>query len=728
MEQFRSFKGRHTHAARILAAYIALAITSVVMTQSLPAAVPADDLAKQISDTERLIAAMSPNICGAAKPTDPDQEALFNAEKLVLTQAATNLVKLLDVEKLDIEKLSIPATQKAALKKVIEDEQKAIRVPCPALPTSVVDLLPGISQTDTGGRVPGKNVPAQLKLSKTRLHFKDTEVSSKDETQDITLTSTSDSAITNIGAKIVSVDNKTTDKDFEIVKATNSCDTLLHKDDACNLEVQFTPQTADDKSAKLVLSGQENGTDIPEISAALIGTGVSSNIARLEGGSVLRGTPATRAVLGLDLTGASSASTTQKAFLEFNLTAPIGWGSGRLDPLSRRFWVFFNPRFTSVPQTASAISGLNVQTLSGLANQNTNIVQGIDLQGGLEIAILKPRDGIPFWAGYPGTHAKVALSWVVGDGFTTPFSSVDKGSQEFTINSTILKAYGGAASAAANNPPGCVLNGSGPGVTPCQNPHIIAFLNKDRSRFFRKYYTGIRLKTFFFSRTKLLECGTETDKQPCEGVYNLFPGTVDLTVGQDESITGGMLRRPVLRIDAVYPLPFKSGFYIFGSLSSVIGKNISSDPLVLEPPAQTKNLSDPDVFVQTVAPPNRDIYRIGVGVDLIQLFKSNTPPVQNEGAPPTPLAITGTVVDVKDANDLDNKFKQKIVVIKSAGAERTFILKSDTRVFAADGTTGLKLDEIGKETTRKVNPNKTVIIEYSIVGDQYIAKKITLQQ
>jgi len=285
----------------------------------------------------------------------------------------------------------------------------------------------------------------------------------------------------------------------------------------------------------------------------------------------------------------------------------------RRDPLSRPLWFFLNPRITSVPQSPTGLGSLNIESISNeiLGNEHTtNLVQGMDVQGGMEYFLIKPRQGLPLWSVVKNAHARTGVAIVGGLGFVTPFSPPDKTTQEFTINSTILAQYPDAGKP-QNDPDGNPVT-----------PTIIAFVNKDRTRFFRRYYAGLRLKTYFFTDRMKGECDDPRQAADrCERLMNLFPGVLDFTVGKDEAVTGGRFSNWLLRLDAVYPLPFNPAFHIFGGANIVFGRNTTTLPLVLEPPQQFLNLSDPHVFVQALDPPNRDTYRIGVGVDLLQIIK-----------------------------------------------------------------------------------------------------------
>ena len=201
----------------------------------------------------------------------------------------------------------------------------------------------------------------------------------------------------------------------------------------------------------------------------------------------------------------------------------------------------------------------------------------------------------------------MGVALVAGIGFTTPFSTPGASPTVFTLapNSSLRQQF----NVPATNP-----NGGG-------TFDNIAFVDRERSRFYRKYYVGLRLKTYHFSELVKGRCDPdwkESKSRPCE--YNLFPGVIDLTAGQDEQVTGGHLSRWLFRLDVIQPLPFAPGFTIFGSVSSVFQKNRSTNPVVL-PSTSTTALSDPSVFIVNLDPRSRDVYRIGLGVDILQVIK-----------------------------------------------------------------------------------------------------------
>lgn len=97
------------------------------------------------------------------------------------------------------------------------------------------------------------------------------------------------------------------------------------------------------------------------------------------------------------------------------------------------------------------------------------------------------------------------------------------------------------------------------------------------NRFYRQYYGGVRVQST--QHTHL----------------------VDVSLGQNEAITGGTLHGMVMRVDGFYALPVTGGnfLYLFGTV-------------MLRASPRPPSLGDPGV----------DTYRIGIGVDVIQMLKA----------------------------------------------------------------------------------------------------------
>lgn len=97
------------------------------------------------------------------------------------------------------------------------------------------------------------------------------------------------------------------------------------------------------------------------------------------------------------------------------------------------------------------------------------------------------------------------------------------------------------------------------------------------NRFYRQYYGGVRVQSTQHTHT------------------------VDVALGQNEAITGGRLRGMVMRVDTFYALPVTGGnfLYLFGTA-------------MLRASPRAPAAGETGV----------DTYRIGVGVDVIQMLKA----------------------------------------------------------------------------------------------------------
>jgi len=97
------------------------------------------------------------------------------------------------------------------------------------------------------------------------------------------------------------------------------------------------------------------------------------------------------------------------------------------------------------------------------------------------------------------------------------------------------------------------------------------------NRFYRQYYGGLRMQSTQHTHI------------------------VDVALGQNEAITGGRLRGTVMRVDGFYALPVTGGnfLYLFGTVM------VRASP-------RAPALGDTGV----------DSYRVGVGVDVIQMLKA----------------------------------------------------------------------------------------------------------
>jgi hypothetical protein len=380
------------------------------------------------------------------------------------------------------------------------------------------------------------------------------------------------------------------------------------------------------------------------------------------------GTFTHRAIVGTDISGASSLPTQQKVFFEFNLDAPLRFSKAPQryvcpgpetdrtydmskcdadklylnpkyiqdqDPLNHRWWLWANSRISSLPQqSGSVLNSSNVQSssdfLNSLISSNLNkVVQGFEFLSGVELTLFRPRPAVPF--PFVAGHSRLSASFIVAGGAITPFAVPDINQQEFVATTAGLTRFGAPSGSQLCNP-----NANPPITTGCFND--IAFVTPDRSRFYRQYYAGFRFKTWYFldsgpnndSKAKCFHGESFTPNDLCKQ----FPGVFDVLFGQNESVSGGTLHGSVVRFDGYYPIPSIPGFYIYGTAILRVARSQASGdnqtPIALTLEGHPLPLSDPTVFLVNDPGIGRDFFRIGVGVDLIHLInglKKPKPPV-----------------------------------------------------------------------------------------------------
>jgi hypothetical protein len=321
-----------------------------------------------------------------------------------------------------------------------------------------------------------------------------------------------------------------------------------------------------------------------------------------------------RAVVGFEQVGASSANSEQHPFLDFYISAPLfgdktkncahdpcAEGEHEVTTRHRQFSLWSDVKFTTTAvQTLSALPNL-AATLQTSGKPN-DLVQSFDFLAGFEYELIRPG---PVFKSIFGSRSSVSL--IVSGGAINPLSSdktttfykVPRVNNGADIDPAFLKLFPEAA-----------------GKT------NVAFVSPERARFFRQYYGGLRFKTLYYE-------GKDKMK-------NVLPAMFDVTFGQNEAITNH-LKGVILRLDGSTPFPIKGNdfLYLFGSAQMKMGRNVNQPipPFFLEPSASGTTLTNND----TVAIPidrspylrsNRDVFKIGVGVDLTKIFGKKDEPKQ----------------------------------------------------------------------------------------------------
>lgn len=290
-----------------------------------------------------------------------------------------------------------------------------------------------------------------------------------------------------------------------------------------------------------------------------------------------------RFILGVEQSGGASAKSEGKPFLDMFINTPLVYDNDPTDPLPR-VSVWGDVRLTSTPSQVQAFSNISSAAIDTITGGNANeLIQGFDFVVGPEFRFAR--------------FDNVTLSFISAFGAVSPLSP-KQSAELFEVpkeNSsqaeTFFKEFPGA-----------------------KGKEHIAFISPERDRFLRQYYGGLRFKTY----TK--------DGSPLR-IQDVFPSMLDVTFGQSEAVTGGRLHKFVLGLDGFYVLPFPAEYrflYLFGSAKFKVGgpKSIKT-PFLLDTSASTVKVTDPSVFIAEPQPSNRDVYRIGFGVDLFELFRKN---------------------------------------------------------------------------------------------------------
>ena len=286
-----------------------------------------------------------------------------------------------------------------------------------------------------------------------------------------------------------------------------------------------------------------------------------------------------RFILGVEQSGGASAKSEGKPFLNLFINTPLVRGS---DDELARVSVWGDVRLTSTPSQIKAFANISSAAIDTITGGKVNeLALGFDFVIGPEVRISR--------------FDNVTLNFITAFGAISPLSP-ERSVEIFEVP----KDNSSQAEAFFEEFPGA------------KGKDHIAFITSERDRFLRQYYAGLRFKTY----TK--EAGE---------IQNVFPSMLDVTFGQSEAVTGGKLHKFVFGLDGFYVLPFPDKYrflYLFGSAKFKVGgpKSIQT-PFLLETSASSVKLTDPSVFIADPRPSNRDVYRIGFGVDLFELFRKN---------------------------------------------------------------------------------------------------------
>jgi hypothetical protein len=289
-----------------------------------------------------------------------------------------------------------------------------------------------------------------------------------------------------------------------------------------------------------------------------------------------------RFIVGFEQSGAASAESQANPFLDLFLTTPLPFrGQPNANHPFARLSLWGNVKLNSSPQQIAALADVSSNAVSSITEGKINkLTTSFDFVVGPELRVMK--------------MGRTHFSLIAGFGAITPLSP--KQSTQIFKTPDVSSSQG---SRFYEKYPGAL------------GKEYIGFTKPERDRFLRQYFGGFRFRTYQLNH----------EGQPLDR----FPGMFDVTFGQSEAVTGGTFSKFVIGLDGFYSLPFpddKRFLFLFGSARFKAGGPKTKDtPFILDTAASSVSPTDLNVFLADPTPSNRDSYRIGFGVDLIELFK-----------------------------------------------------------------------------------------------------------
>lgn len=358
-----------------------------------------------------------------------------------------------------------------------------------------------------------------------------------------------------------------------------------------------------------------------------------------------------RAIVGMEQAGGSSATSETKPFVDFYFTTPFFFSRCSAEPIKApgedqatfeervrakrkceaeklpRVAAWGDVRLTNTPDQIAAASVFpsNFVNQLGKAGTTVDLIQSFDFMAGLEFR-LKSATG-QFLSLIPGINQRSHFYLAGGGGAINPLNAKRELAQIFRI----------PGDTSPQRADFITRFGIPPTTTPAKE--YVGLIPLDRDRFLRQWYIGARLKTLY------------CDNENCTRFKNNFPAIVDFMFGQNEAVTGGSLKYTttdpsdstktieknsyVLRFDAFYPFPIREAnfLYFYGTAIMKIGAGgvRVQNPLFLDTAPGEVLITDSRVYIppsnlQKMFQPNRDYYKIGVGINLTELFNRNKSP------------------------------------------------------------------------------------------------------
>lgn len=310
-----------------------------------------------------------------------------------------------------------------------------------------------------------------------------------------------------------------------------------------------------------------------------------------------------RAVIGFEQAGASSTQGKQNLFLDFFFSRPLihkNWDDmENLASTPPRLSVWGDVRLTSTPQQSqNIVKAFDVASFSSSANVGdgqTKLISAASFMAGLQVRVT---------GGYIGGKW-IDFSLIGGGGALTPLFP------EQPFDSFIIPKLDTDKVRHEKLVEQLKLVDSNFNEGDLDGKDIITFVPKDRNRFLKNYFYGVRFQTYY------------NDVAPTRP-----PATLDVTFGGDEAIMGGKFGHTVFRIDGFFPLPMNSRsiVYLFGTASMAFTRPTVKDQLLLPGANGTIGPTNEKAFVFSVPLASRDVFRIGIGFNLLEVFGNRSNP------------------------------------------------------------------------------------------------------
>jgi len=301
--------------------------------------------------------------------------------------------------------------------------------------------------------------------------------------------------------------------------------------------------------------------------------------------------------------------------------------------------IWFRSRYLGAPSSSST------QNVVAAATNPTGTLTASNLPQ--SVTAIDYTVGFQFHDFYFGAiKGKTSVTPILGIGATTPLSAstvvsgfavpangtneCDQLHQRFTTQNGYSPALPPSGVYDSKGDIGCVVQpnttNTSTGASPGTQITAIGFSNEDRSSFLLKWGAGVRIMDRWGVDT--------TDKTTaCDSENGCTRLTADFAIGQDQAITGGLLRHFVLKADAVIPIR-STGVSFFAAADNRLEHNATLSPLILSPVTLATNTSTStctassttvcyptsSVFILPFKQQNRDYYRIGIGIDAVKIL------------------------------------------------------------------------------------------------------------